>query len=145
MNAAALTDLLFGRLLRVDIEQVVASATNQHEGDIVDANRSQLAQGKTATGGTVKPFYKPETVKRKKKKGQPTDKVTLKDEGKFYQGFYAKATRGGIEQGSTDPKTTYLVNRYTDTIFGLSAASKTQVADRLRPTLQTEFRSAVFR
>lgn len=145
MNPQAIADLLFGPILRVDIEAVVARATNQHEGDIVSANQEQLQQGQLATGRPVTPFYKPSTVKQKKKKGQPADKVTLKDKNTFYQGFYAKASGRTIEQGSTAPQTPYLLNRYTDSIFGLSVASQSEVADRLRPTLQTEFRSAVFR
>ncbi len=42
-------------------------------------------------------FYSPRTVRIKKAKGQPTDRVTLKDTGKFYESFAFKGNLTALE------------------------------------------------
>ncbi len=40
--------------------------------------------------------YSPFTIEKKKKKGQPTNRITLKDTGEFYSSFNVVPYRGGF-------------------------------------------------
>lgn len=68
--------------------------------------------------------YAPITIRIKKEKGQPTDRVTLKDTGAFYRGLYAKMDGANIYTGSTDPKTEEIEARTGKDIFGLNEGNK---------------------
>ena len=140
---AEIVNFFMAPLLRVNIEQVVASAIDAHDEDIVELNRTQLQAGQLSTGADIKPFYRPVTIKIKQRKGQATDKVTLRDKGGFYAGTFAKRISGGTEVSSTDEKTGRLVDKYTIDIFGLSVASREQLAERIKPTLQNTFNRAL--
>lgn len=142
--ASELKEAMLGPLLRINIETVVAEAISEHHSDMEQLNRSQLAAGVTADGSEIRPFYKPITVRIKKMKGQSTDKVTLKDTGSFYRGIRATAVgRSATELTSTDGKTDDLVEKYGASIFGLSVASREQLAVRLTPTIQDKFQQAL--
>ena len=58
---------------------------------MIEFNQDQLQDGKDALGQTISTIggspYRPYTVTVKRKKGQPTNKVTLKDTGEFYKTF----------------------------------------------------------
>jgi len=47
--------------------------------------QEQMYQGITSKGIDIKPAYANSTIKIKRKKGQPTDRVTLFDTGGFLQ------------------------------------------------------------
>ncbi|GAB3948357.1 hypothetical protein GCM10028805_22540 [Spirosoma harenae] len=138
-----LVDFFLAPLRRVDIHQVVAESIDAHEDDIIDLNQSQLAAGQLADGSAIKPFYKPVTIAIKKARGQTSDHVTLRNKGDFYQGFYTKRVSDGTEVLSRDPKNDMLEAKYTVDIFGLSVASKEQLSNRLRPTIQDKFNQAM--
>lgn len=138
-----LTYYFMGPLLRVDIERVVADTVDDHEEDIVDLNREQLAEGQNADGSDIRPDYTEVTEFIKKSKGQRSDVVTLEDTGSFYRGFYKKRVPGGSEINSRDSKTAELVEKYRDGIFGLTVASRDELADRMKPTIQDKYRQAI--
>lgn len=64
--------------------------------------------------------YRPSTIKRKKRKGQPHTRVTLRDTGKFHENFILVVGETGFFIASTDPKTKYLVKKYGNSIFRLT-------------------------
>jgi len=138
-----IVDFFMAPLLRVNMERIIGDSIEEHSPDIIELNLAQLEAGQTAEGEEIRPFYKPITVKIKKTKGQPTDRVTLKDEGSFYGGFRTEPAPGGTAVTSTDEKTAALVKKYSLDIFGLSVASREQLRDRLRPTVQDKFRQAL--
>lgn len=141
---AAITAALLAPLLKVNIETLVDDAIAAHDDDLVIIQKQQLNAGQTAKGTAIVPFYHPVTLKVKQKKGQPTDRVTLKDKGGFYDGTYARpAGPGKTELGSTDPVTKHLEQHYGPTIFGLSVVSRAEFSLLLRPTIQTLFQQAI--
>lgn len=140
MNTRALSDLFLSKITSIPIREVVDDAIAAHEPDIIAINQQQLQAGQDATGRAIAPFYAPLTVKIKRAKGQRTDRVTLKDTGDFYDGFYTKsAGPGRTEVSSTDKKTSDLEDKYGD-VFGLSTASLSALSRRIVPTLQRLFR-----
>jgi len=100
------------------------------EPEIIDSNTAQLYSGIKSTGESLGE-YRPETVKYKKEKGQPYDRVTLKDEGDFYSGFYIQLRNGNFEVDSKDSKTDKLATKYSEDIFGLTTENMANITDDL--------------
>jgi len=79
-------------------------------------------QGKRGDGVSINSFapYAPRTVADKIRKGQPVDRVTLRDRGDFHRGFYIEFYPDGFAISSTDNKTDDLVRSYGEEIMQLS-------------------------
>jgi|WetSurMetagenome_2_1015567.scaffolds.fasta_scaffold35696_4 hypothetical protein len=76
--------------------------------------------------------YSEITIKIKQNLGQPTDRVTLKNEGDFYRGFTIEFSDGGFYITSLDKKAEQLALKYStnlakDNIFGLTDNSVTKL------------------
>lgn len=67
-----------------NIEPVMQNVIQNNERFIVDMNAQQMYAGEKATGKPIKPPYAPATIRYKQKKGQPTNRVTLRDTGDFH-------------------------------------------------------------
>lgn len=83
-------------------------------------NINQLADGKKSNGNSITPDYSQTTIEIKQQKGQPTDRVTLKDTGDFYKGMTTVYSSVGITLTSSDSKTGKLTKKYGNEIFGLT-------------------------
>lgn len=68
--------------------------------------------------------YAPKTVYLKQKKGQPWNRVTLKDTGNFHRSFRIQFTEDGFSIVSDSSLTPTLVNKYGPNIFGLTPENK---------------------
>jgi len=141
--ATDIANLMIAPLRRVSIEDVIKKATQQHVDDFVEANKEQLQEGENSDGQQITPFYTPFTVEMKEIKGQPSDRVTLKDTGDFYSGFYGDVSNTGTTLSSHDDKTDDLEGKYGPRIFGLTVASKEEVGARMIPTIQKLFKKAL--
>lgn len=64
--------------------------------------------------------YAASTIKKKRKKGQPTTRVTLKDTGAFHESMYVVFDSEGFYITSDDEKTKYLIKKYGKEIFRLT-------------------------
>jgi hypothetical protein len=64
--------------------------------------------------------YAPSTIAIKKRKGQPTDRVTLKDTGDFYKDFDIIVDEEGFIITNVNEKTLSLTDRYGNDIFGIT-------------------------
>lgn len=91
--------------------------------------------GKDADGNDLRPFYTRYTQEIKEAKGQPYDRVTLKDTGAFYAAMYAEADGDSVIFGSTDEKRDEdtgelfltqerLEEKYGERIFGLTEENR---------------------
>ena len=112
------------RLTGFNIYQAVTDTIEETAGDITEFNRSQLYDGIRSTGTEIKPSYAPYTILVKDQKGQPTDRVTLKDTGDFYQGIYVDVNSETFDISSSDSKTDALVKKYGARIFGLTKENR---------------------
>ena len=80
--------------------------------------------------------YAPRTIKKKIRKGQPYDRVTLKDTGKFYESFIVVTTHDGFSIQAKDFKAKYLIPKYGETILRLSDENlKILLHEYIRPKL----------
>ena len=123
------------------------------ESEILDLNISQLwEKGQDSTGRILRSefaiggnVYSTRTIIYKSDKGQPIDRVTLKDDGDFYQGFILKVTNSGITITSTDSKTGKLVKVWGRDIFGLNKENMNElIEEMIKPELKIMIYDKIF-
>ncbi|WP_428668104.1 hypothetical protein [Runella sp.] len=138
MVAKAFTGLLDG-LKSIDIAVLVKASVEAHKAEIEDLNIEQLNAGQDATGHAITPPYVPFTIIHKQAKNQPTDRVTLKDEGSFHKSIFVKTHQNAFEMDATDPKTAALVGKYGEEILGLTDKNIDETAEIIEETLVKSF------
>lgn len=102
-----------------------------NEAYIIDMNAYEQLynKGVNRLGVSIMDYrpYSPYTISYKKEVGQPHDRVTLRDEGDFYRGFFIEADDTMFYISSTDEKTDNLTKKYTNYIFGLTDENKAEL------------------
>lgn len=102
----------------------LADIIQDNDYDIIDMNtQDQLYdQGITATGVSIWDYdpYSDYTVEMKRQKGQPYDRVTLRDEGDFHRSFEVEVDNEKFTIVASDRKTVKLLHRYGKEIMGLT-------------------------
>lgn len=113
--------------------RVIAEA-RAFEAEILDYNTEEqlFRAGQGSTGQAIRPPYTAFTTQIKQAKGQPTNRVTLRDSGDFHESFRVdwQATQFGIT--ATDPKTPALVAKYGREVFGLNDKGIQELIELLR-------------
>lgn len=146
-------DKAIGRLKEYEHDlssfEVIRDALNEKHDEIVSMNADiQLFErGKTATGVSIDTYapYSPVTISIKKSKGQPTDRVTLRDTGAFEASFFIAFGTDSFEIKATDAKTESLVRRYGKDILGLSNEHLLEVIwDYIYPYLNKQLEKAIW-
>ena len=101
-------------------DEIIEEITKQKETQdfIIFLLQEQLfntgADGKGKTLGIYTPF----TISEKKRKGQPFDRVTLKDSGDFYRSYFIETFKGGFIVDADDEKDDkYLFEFYGDDVI----------------------------
>lgn len=122
------------RVTAFDLGFEVEEAFNETAKDFTDLQREQLFSGINAEGDPIEPEYSPRTVAIKRKKGQPTDRVTLRDTGAFYQGVFIDPREDEYVVDSADEKSGELQKKYGEDIFGLDEPNQDKyVEENLDP------------
>ena len=117
----------------------------KHEDVIVQmVTQEQLYEKGIEGRGTEIMSYQPytaRTIRIKQKKGQPYDRVTLKDTGEFYNSLHVEFDNEGFYVTSTDDKAKYLLARYGKTIFRLTDENFSELlSDYIKPSLQEKLK-----
>lgn len=135
-------DDLISRLKNFEDEiiKVIEEVVRENDNIILDMNaEDQLFQkGITRKGVEIASFapYAPLTIEIKKLKGQPTSRVTLRDEGDFHRSFYIEYQADGFQIKASDWKTEDLMFRYGEEILGLTDDNFHEFAvDYVKPAL----------
>lgn len=85
--------------------------------------------------------YAESTIRKKIKKRQPTNRVTLKDTGDFYKSLRIEFDDKGFYIVSNDFKSPYLLEKYGPTIFMLTDENlKTLIHKYIRPALAVKLK-----
>lgn len=127
------------RIRAMQLDEVAEESVRATSDNLSDLQRGQMYEGLTRTGRPIEPPYAAETIRRKKRKGQPFDRVTLNDTDAFYQGINVRVGSGTFELKSTDRKSAKLQEKYGEQIFGLSTPVKTvYVNDYLAPVFRAK-------
>ena len=120
----------------------------KHEDVIVQmVARDQLyEQGVEGRGISIMDYrpYTARTIKIKQKKGQPYDRVTLRDTGEFHSSLHVEFDDEGFYVTSTDDKAKYLLARYGKTIFRLTNENFTELLrNYIRPELKEKLKERI--
>lgn len=95
-----------------------------NEAYIVDLNAEEqlYEQGIDRLGVEITDYapYSPVTIAIKEAKGQPTNRVTLRDEGDFESSFFLEVGDKQFEIKASDFKTEDLIRKYGCQILGLT-------------------------
>lgn len=94
------------------LEQYLKEEVERYSYILTDCIRIQLDLGTDGNMRMIQPPYVPRTIQKKIKKGQPTDRVTLKDTGEFYNSLYVEFDNDGFRVLSNDEKSKYLIAKY---------------------------------
>lgn len=104
--------------------EYIKHAIEENEAFIVELNsEDQLYErGITSTGVSIADYapYSETTVEIKLQKGQPVNRVTLRDEGDFHTSFYLEIMEEEFEIRANDWKIKDLTRYYGDEIMGLT-------------------------
>ncbi len=119
----------------VDIDKIVEDAIEATKGELLNQNRAQMEAGQNKEEKAITPLYAPSTVSKKKRKGQPYDRVTLKDKGEFYNKMGAQVDNEQVLIGSGVEYAKYLEARYGIQIFGVGGVYQVRYNDVLAPVI----------
>lgn len=115
-----------------NINEYLQAATMEAEEVILDMNRSQMYdEGKDRNGNDIQPPYAPATIQYKRRKGQPTNRVTLRDKGDFHLSLYIEYDTDGFEIKDDDFKTSFLTKRYGVAVLGLTDSNVKILSDEV--------------
>lgn len=111
--------MLLGDIVR-DKEDVIVSAI---------ADDQLYRRGINGKGKKIMDYmpYTAGTIKNKKRKGQPTTRVTLRDTGAFHESMYVVFDSEGFYITASDEKTQGLVEKYGEEIFRLTDKNFTRI------------------
>lgn len=126
------------------VDEKVIDLSRQYEPEIVDhITDNQLFKGKDSEGNDIEPSYTPFTISIKRSKGQPTNRVTLKDEGDFHNSIELDFSKDQYVVYATDSKTKRLERKYGNKILGLNDEGIQLNIDLVKPDLINDFRKII--
>ena len=132
----------------VESGRIPQSCFQLHEKEVVELNTEKqlFERGENALGVSMKTYapYKPVTIQIKMDKGQPTDRVTLRDTQAFHKSFFIYPDNKAVWFKARDKKSQKLYDKYGE-IFGLTVENQNYVAwELLYPMLMTELKLALY-
>ena len=107
--------------LRTSINESIRTSVDNNKTVIKTMQTDeQMFSGINASGNSITPFpYATSTINYKKRKGQPTDRITLKDSGDFYDSIEIEARTDNFVISTQITYSIYLVTKYAE-ILGIT-------------------------
>lgn len=127
-------------------ERLVIELSKGKQLTIKKMNTDQLEdRGIKADGSSIIPKYAESTKRRKRKLGQTTTHVTLKDKGDFHGSFEIVYGEDSFQLVSNDEKARWLIKRYGTSILGLTAQNIGNLSQILKPDFTELFFQVILR
>lgn len=123
-------------------DKIVIDQVKKRERQVISLNtRQQLfLAGIDSSGQKLTPSYGPLTIKLKRRKNQPTNRVTLRDTGDFHRSFFAFFEDDRFTIYADDYKAPFLFGKYGNDVAGLTDDNVDEVAKLIKSDLQVEVR-----
>lgn len=118
-----------------DREQILMNLVKDHNNEVLQMNVDQLFSGIDADGKAISPAYAASTIKAKKRKGDPYNRVTTRDEGNHHESIFSTYRSDEFELDAADPVKKYLVRKYGEKLYGLTEEN----IERLTNLIKDEF------
>lgn len=119
----------------IPVGDIVRKAVEQNKSIAEDLNADQMNSGLNSKNQPITPEYTEFTKQIKRAKGQPTNRVTLRDEGDFHRSLFLESVSDGFSFSSNDPKAPDLAEKYGDDIFGLNGRSEEELSEQIKDDL----------
>ena len=117
---------------RDNINSYMEDITRSIEDEIKELNvHQQYDLGQDRYGSEIRPEYAESTIRYKRRKGQPTDRVTLQDTGQYHDTFKIRYEDEGFELYANDWKAGFLDKKYGKEIYGLQDEAARELADQV--------------
>ena len=131
--------------LQKQAPELAIKACKPHRNLIEDLNTDEQmqAQGQRADGQPIRPAYTAFTKAIKQQKGQPTNRVTLRDTGDFHRSVFVTFRKTEFELQASDVKTPSLTRKYGREVLGLTQDSIDKVAASAKQDMQRLARKRV--
>lgn len=104
--------------------EYILGSVRENEAVVIDMNAEEqlFERGENRLGVSISDYrpYSPVTIEEKRMRGQPYNRVTLRDTGDFESSFYIRYSGDSFEITASDWKTDDLVRKYGKEIFGLN-------------------------
>ena len=113
-------------------DEVIIEQVRQDEQFVVKLQADQMFDGQRGDGQQIRPGYAQTTVRIKRRRNQPTDRVTLRDTGDFHDSIVIDYGRDEFRFDATDEKRPYLARKYGEAIFGLNDSNLDTLIQRVR-------------
>ena len=134
---------ILNAILELDVDDIAfeIARTNEFKTLVIRLNTQEqlFKKGEDSRGKSLESIgggYSPFTIEIKKSKGQPTNRVTLKDTGAFYQTFDVVPFKGGFRIVADPIKDeTNLFTEWGDDIVGLTQENLQIVIDLYKEKL----------
>ena len=113
----------------------------------LNAEEQLYEQGVNNLGVSISDYapYSPVTIEIKKAKGQPTNRVTLRDEGDFESSFFLEVGQNQFEIKASDWKTEELIKKYGRQILGLTNENiEKLIWDFIYPDLLSKLKNELY-
>ena len=128
---------------------IISRIIKENEAYIIDLNAEQqiFEQGVNRLGVKIADYmpYSPLTIQIKREKGQPTDRVTLRDTGEFETSFFLEIGTDRFEIKARDEKTEDLIKKYGRQIFGLTKENiQSIIQEYIYPDVMEETRKIIY-
>jgi hypothetical protein len=131
---------LYQNVSNIDAEALVKDILKKNEKKIVLYNTEQMYAGFDSNNNNIEPNYSNMTKRIKASKGQPIDRVTLKDTGDFHKSLKVK----DFEIISTDVKAKSLQSKYGADILGTSPEDQSEINETIiNPQLEDAINKAI--
>jgi len=132
------------RKFREETDSILLENVKQFEAEVIDyVTEEQLLEGERADGTEIEPAYTPFTVEIKQAKGQPFDRVTLRDTGRFHDSISIEYLPASFAIVSDDSKARSLERKYGTNILGLNEEGVQDLIDLIRAPFIDEFRKSI--
>lgn len=142
-------------IIALDVDQLALEIAQQDKFQdlVIELNtREQLfdkgedSQGVKLVGKNivVDGSYSPTTIKIKRAKGQPTNRITLSDTGEFYASFVIKPFKGGFTIDADDEKPDHdLFDEFGEDIVGLNDENLQTIINFFRDAILEKINSRI--
>lgn len=126
------------------LEQCLKEEIENHADILCQWTRERLWIGLDGYLKSIKPPYAQRTIKKKLRKGQPVDRVTLRDTGEFYASFYIEFDADGFRVVSNDEKAKFLLAKYGEQILRISNGDFNYfIREYIRPILMKRLKEYI--
>lgn len=126
--------------LKRNIYPIISDTIEENEEVLRKYQTSQLYEGKDSEGKDIIPSYAASTIRIKTYKGQPTDRVTLKDKGNFYERIKFVPQKDRMYINDITPNGLGLQEKYGKEILGLNPKHLSEFATLyILPNIRNNF------